>query len=249
MSYFRHLILLIILVLSLIQFLQISAVSKSCLLNIRVIRRIHITIDQTTAYTIDTFLINSKIDYCNSLLLNLPATQTTTPVPQLPLSGIVRVTTLKILGYTVTNRVFGRPCTWHHHQLRTDPLYVESLACTQHVWLYPSNHVPVSHDCQTTVRIQCLVVLHKCVRQTWNRRFPVPWRPLRQLPTHPTSIRRALRRQWTGKSSIRCSQIPTICIWFSPTNYSSKLQHATSQQTGHVMYSNFFTHMLFTDIY
>jgi len=39
-------------------------------------RRIRNTIDQTTACTIATSLIHSKIDFCNSLLLNLPATQT-----------------------------------------------------------------------------------------------------------------------------------------------------------------------------
>jgi len=38
-------------------------------------RRIRNTIDQTTACTIATSLIHSKIDYCSSLLLNLPATQ------------------------------------------------------------------------------------------------------------------------------------------------------------------------------
>jgi len=48
----------------------------SCFLNIRDLRQIRNTIDQTTACTIATSLIHSKIDYCNSLLLSLPATQT-----------------------------------------------------------------------------------------------------------------------------------------------------------------------------
>jgi len=53
-----------------------TSISKSCFLNIRDVRRIRNTIDQTTACTIATFLIHSEIDYCNSLLLNLPASQT-----------------------------------------------------------------------------------------------------------------------------------------------------------------------------
>jgi len=55
---------------------HISSISKSCFQNIRDIRRIRNTIDQTTACTIATSLIHYKIDYCNSLLLNLPAIQT-----------------------------------------------------------------------------------------------------------------------------------------------------------------------------
>jgi len=55
---------------------HISSISKSCFLTIRDLRRIRKTIDQTTACTIATSLIHSKIDYCNSLLRNLPATQT-----------------------------------------------------------------------------------------------------------------------------------------------------------------------------
>jgi len=54
----------------------ISAISKSCLLNIRDLRRIRNTIDETIACSIATFLIHSKFDYCISLLLNLPATHT-----------------------------------------------------------------------------------------------------------------------------------------------------------------------------
>jgi len=55
---------------------HISSISKSCFLNIRDLRLIRNTIDQTTACTIATSLIHSTIDYCNSLLLNLPAKQT-----------------------------------------------------------------------------------------------------------------------------------------------------------------------------
>ena len=55
---------------------NISAVSKSCLYYIPDLSRIRNTIDQTTACTIATSLVHSKLDYCNSLLLNLPAAQT-----------------------------------------------------------------------------------------------------------------------------------------------------------------------------
>jgi len=54
---------------------HISAVSKSRFHNIRDLRRIRNTIDQTTACTIAASLIHSKIYYCNSLLINLPTTQ------------------------------------------------------------------------------------------------------------------------------------------------------------------------------
>jgi len=68
--------LLAILVLSSIKYLSfakhISAVSKLCFLKIRDLRRIR---HQTTACTIATSLIHSKIDDCNSLLLSLSDTQ------------------------------------------------------------------------------------------------------------------------------------------------------------------------------
>jgi len=55
---------------------HISAVSKSCFHNIRDVRRNSNANDQTIV--IATFLIHFKIDSCNSLLLNLPATQLNT---------------------------------------------------------------------------------------------------------------------------------------------------------------------------
>ena len=54
---------------------HISSVSKSCFLSIRDLRRIRNTLDFTTAKTIATSLIHSKLDYCNSLFLNLPQSQ------------------------------------------------------------------------------------------------------------------------------------------------------------------------------
>jgi len=54
---------------------HISSVSKSCFLSIRDLRRIRNTLDFTTAHTIATSLIHSKLDYCNSLFLNLPQSQ------------------------------------------------------------------------------------------------------------------------------------------------------------------------------
>jgi hypothetical protein len=53
----------------------ISCISESCFLNISDLRRIRNTMDRTIASTIATSLIHYKTDYCNSLLLNLPATQ------------------------------------------------------------------------------------------------------------------------------------------------------------------------------
>jgi len=59
--------------------------------NIRDLRRIRNTIDQTTACTIATSLNHSKIDNCNSLLLNQPATQTNRL--QIVLNSAARVVT------------------------------------------------------------------------------------------------------------------------------------------------------------
>ena len=54
---------------------HISALSKSCFCHIRNLRKIRSSIDLPTATTIAVSLIHSKLDYCNSLFLNLPNTQ------------------------------------------------------------------------------------------------------------------------------------------------------------------------------
>ena len=54
---------------------HISTLSKISLSQIRDIRRIRSSLDHNTARTIVTSLIHSRLDYCNSLFLNLPVSQ------------------------------------------------------------------------------------------------------------------------------------------------------------------------------
>ena len=50
---------------------HISYISKSCFSHIRDLRHIRNTLDHKTACTLATSLIHSKLDYCNSLYLNI----------------------------------------------------------------------------------------------------------------------------------------------------------------------------------
>jgi len=70
---------------------HISAVSKCCLFHIRDLRRIRNTLDLNTAKIIATALVHSRLDYCNSLFLNLPSCQLNRL--QLLLNSAARATT------------------------------------------------------------------------------------------------------------------------------------------------------------
>jgi Reverse transcriptase (RNA-dependent DNA polymerase) len=54
---------------------HISSLSRSCFMHIRDLRRIRPMLDFKTASTIATSIVHSKLDYCNSLFLNLESTQ------------------------------------------------------------------------------------------------------------------------------------------------------------------------------
>jgi hypothetical protein len=54
---------------------HISAITKSCFLHIRDLRRIRPCLDYTTAANIATALVQSKLDYCNSLYIGLPKSE------------------------------------------------------------------------------------------------------------------------------------------------------------------------------
>ena len=65
--------------------------SKSCFSHIRDLRRIRSTLDHKTACTTVTSLIHSKLDYCNSLYLNISSQQLNRL--QLVLNSAVRAVT------------------------------------------------------------------------------------------------------------------------------------------------------------
>jgi len=54
---------------------QISNLTKSCFHHIRDLRRVRDSLDLNTARLIATSIVHSKLDYCNSLYLNLPSSK------------------------------------------------------------------------------------------------------------------------------------------------------------------------------
>jgi len=54
---------------------QITALAKACYYHIRQLRWIRLYLDSSTACTIATSVVHSKLDYCNSLYYNLPKSQ------------------------------------------------------------------------------------------------------------------------------------------------------------------------------
>jgi len=56
---------------------QILAISKACCYHIRQLRCIRPYLDSTTACTIATSIVHSKLDYCNSVYYNLRKSQIT----------------------------------------------------------------------------------------------------------------------------------------------------------------------------
>ena len=76
---------------------QISAISKACYYHIRQLRCIRPYLDSTTACSIATSIVHSKLDYCNSLYYDLPSLR-------LPASNKFRT-------------LFSCPCCCYHFYL------------------------------------------------------------------------------------------------------------------------------------
>ena len=77
---------------------HISNLSRSCFMHIRDLRRIRPMLDSKTASTIATSIVHSKLDYCNSLFLNLDSTQ---------------IQRLQLIHSSLARAVTRMP--WYHH--------------------------------------------------------------------------------------------------------------------------------------
>jgi hypothetical protein len=175
---------------------HISSISKSCFLNIRDLRRIRSTIDRTTASTIATSLIHSKVDYCNSLLLNLPATQINRL--QLVLNSAARAVTrtpkfhhitpiLKSLHWlTINQRIQYKVLSLTYKSLKTGhPSYLRSLlSLTPHRSTRSSSSITLNRPSVTSGL--------KITKRSFFHSAPVLWNSLpsclRHSPHHSNSF-------------------------------------------------------------
>jgi len=71
---------------------------KACYYHIRQLRCIRPYLDSTTARTIATSIVHSKLDYCNSLYYNLPTSQ---------------ITRLQLIQNSLTRAVIKAPKSCH----------------------------------------------------------------------------------------------------------------------------------------
>ena len=179
---------------------HISAVSTSCLFHIRDLRRIRNTLDLNTAKIIATALVHSRLDYCNSLFLNLPSYQLNRL--QLLLNSAARATTktprfhhispvLKSLHWLKINqRIDYKIISLTYKTLQTQqPKYLRSR-------LVISNHNTRSSSVLTLLRPPNVSRL-KITNRSFSCHAPVLWNSLpldmRQLnkadphifPQHP----------------------------------------------------------------
>src|SRR5664279_196016 len=197
---------------------HISAISKSCFCHIRDLRRIRSTLDLTTAKTIATSLIHSRLDYCNSLFLNLPSTELNRL--QLVLHAAARAITktskflhitpiLKSLHWLKINqRIHYKILSLTYKTLQSNqPNYLYSLLAVQ------TNNITRSSSVLTLCRPTVTSRL-KITNRSFFHHTPVLWNNL------PVEMRQTF-------SSTHSNTMPTSifpCLALSSSQFHSRLK-------------------------
>ena len=175
---------------------HILSVSKSCFSSIRDLRRIRNTLDFTTAHTIATSLIHSKLDYCNSLFLNLPQAQlsrlqlilnsTARAVSKTPKFSHITPVLKSLRWLKIEQRIQYKVISITYKTLQSnEPTYLRELLHTER------NRNTRSSDSVTLQRPSVCSRL-KLTDRSFTHHAPVLWnnlpKQLRQpAPQHPSS--------------------------------------------------------------
>ena len=197
---------------------HISAVSKSCFLAIRDLRRIRSTLDYTTAQTIATSLIHSKVDYCNSLFLNLPRGQLDRL--QLILNSAARAVSrtprfsrispvLKSLHWLkIDQRIHYKVLSITYKTLQSHkPSYLYNLLNIQ-------SHTSTRSSASITLKRPSVTSRLKIMDRSFTHHAPVLWNSLTHL----------LRQSAIHSSPVNQNDATTSLFALSSSQFHSKLE-------------------------
>ena len=170
---------------------HISSVSKSCFLFIRDLRRIRNTLDFNTAHTIATSLIHSRLDYCNSLFLNLPQSQirrlqlilnsTARAVSMTPKNCHISPVLKSLHWLKIEQRIQFKIISITYKALQTQkPSYLRKLLVVN-----PNRRTRSS--CVVTLQRPPVLSRLKLTNRSFTHHAPVLWNSLPQQLRLPTS--------------------------------------------------------------
>ena len=195
---------------------HISTISKTCFSHIRDLRRIRSTLDLNTAKAIATSLIHSRLDYCNSLFLNLPCSELNRL--QLILNSAARAITktpkfhhispiLKSLHWLKINeRIHYKILSITYKTLQSQqPAYLHSLLRLQTNNSTRSASVITLHRPTNTSRL-------KITNRSFSHFAPILWNSL------PPDMRQPKSSTNTGTTS------PTTLLELSSSLFHSRLK-------------------------
>ena len=196
---------------------HISYISKTCFAHIRDLRRIRDTLDHTTACTIATPLIHSKLDYCNSLFLNLNCQQTNRL--QLILNSTARAVT-KTPKY---NHITPHLKSLHWLKITQRIQLYKIISLTYKSFKQPSSILDLHNNHPThSIRSSAVVILQrpsnpsrlKITDRSFYQQAPALWNSLPQhlralSSTSPTKINNSLFSLSSSGSSQFHKQLKT----------------------------------------
>ena len=198
---------------------QISSRSSACNYHIRDLCHIRHTRNLKTASVIATSLVHSKLDYCNSLYLNLPQKQ---------------ISHLQLLQNSLARAVTGTPKTEHitpvlrsfhwlkieeciHYKIisltydflhTSQPQYLRKLVNIKPAgFTRSSNHLTLLHSSNTSSL--------KVSNHSYNQTAPILWNNL------PKSMRTFSN---TSPNSVTTSQCSSLALSLSKTQFRSHLK-------------------------